>query len=509
MLKSVDTQGRDNYNGLFNNIATELLTNYVIRKSGKEYAIVEIEFYFYSKTHPDVITYPRTVNVGQWFFHQSGMDLTFESNGNQCGGILIRGIKDLSNGSLFLGPLKCVDELWDCFGAFSPTIDEFPVLKHKETVSTTEIHRYKRWIPVIDSDRKKKISDWKKRIGHSSMPLPDITIDELEDLVFDSYYRFSTIRLESIKSHSSQPKESDRYPAYHNTLSSVQLPVSIAPISKGKPTVYLSDLLPSRYADTCRRLTEILNKHSIPFSFLAGTKDIWCRDYMPVQTPSGRLIQFKYDPSYLKDPLYSDSRSDVRYVDEVNNIRPIFSDINLDGGNVVMFSNKAIITDRIFSENPNWNKESLLDELSNLLECEIIIIPAYKPIYDFTGHADGMIRFVDSGTVLVNNLDQDLKYMKESIIKALDKANLKFIYFPWFEYKIKGNHDHAIGIYLNYLEVGDLIVMPVFGVPGNHDAEALAKLKEVFPNKVIETIDYNDIALGGGILNCTTWVVIE
>ena len=49
--------------------------------------------------------------------------------------------------------------------------------------------------------------------------------------------------------------------------------------------------------------------------------------------------------------------------------------------------------------------------------------------------------------------------------------------------------------------------MPVFGVPGNRDAEALAKLKEVFPNKTIETIDYNDVALTGGILNCTTWVI--
>ena len=47
----------------------------------------------------------------------------------------------------------------------------------------------------------------------------------------------------------------------------------------------------------------------------------------------------------------------------------------------------------------------------------------------------------------------------------------------------------------------------MFGVEGNKDAEALAKLKEVFPNKIIETIDYNDVALQGGLLNCTTWVV--
>ena len=285
-----------------------------------------------------------------------------------------------------------------------------------------------------------------------------------------------------------------------------KIPKTAPKDKKGTEIVYLSAILAKQYAETCKRLTDILNKHNIPFAFLEGTKDIWCRDYMPVQTPSGKLIQFKYDPSYLRAPEYSDSRSDVRHVDKVNGINPIFSGINLDGGNVVMLGNKAIITDRIFSENPDWDKEKLFNELSTLLECEIIIIPAYKPEYDYTGHADGMIRFVDSNTVLVNNLDQDLKYMKVAVSKALEKANLKYINFPWFEHKIKGNNEHAIGIYLNYLEVGNLIVMPVFGVPDNRDAEALSKLKEVFPNKIIETIDYNDVALTGGILNCTTWI---
>lgn len=298
-----------------------------------------------------------------------------------------------------------------------------------------------------------------------------------------------------------------------NQANSEELPLKPAPAciseAKGTSVVYLSAILASKYAETCKRLEEILSKHNVKYAFLQGTKDIWCRDYMPVQTPGGKLIQFKYDPSYLKDPQYSDSRSDVEHVDAANNITPIFSDIILDGGNVVMHENKAIITDRVFSENPDRDREKLISELSALLECEIIIIPAYKPEYDFTGHADGMIRFVDSNTVLVNDLDQDFKYMKDSITKALNKANLRYINFPWFEHKIKGNNDHAIGIYLNYLEVDDLIVMPVFGVPGNKDAEALAKLKEVFPNKVVETIDYNDIALTGGILNCTTWVVKE
>ena len=55
-----------------------------------------------------------------------------------------------------------------------------------------------------------------------------------------------------------------------------------------------------------------------------------------------------------------------------------------------------------------------------------------------------------------------------------------------------------------------IVAAPVYGgrIP-ERVAESFAKLKEVFPNKTIETIDYNDVALTGGILNCTTWVIRE
>ena len=285
------------------------------------------------------------------------------------------------------------------------------------------------------------------------------------------------------------------------------LPVSDAKIEEGKEVVYMSELLAVQHPSVCQRLADILNKHDVPFAFLKGTKDIWCRDYMPVQAASGKLVQFKYDPSYLKDPRYSATRSDVGHVDAVNGFNPVLSDINLDGGNVVMHAGRAIVTDRIFSENPGYAKEKLVAELAELLECEIIIIPAYKPEYDFTGHADGMVRFVDENTVVVNDLERDFVYMKKGIANALDAAGIKHVNFPFFDYRIKGNNDHAIGIYLNYLEVGNLIVMPVFGVPGNLDEEAVVKLKEVFPDKKIETINYNEVAMKGGLLNCTTWII--
>jgi len=42
-------------------------------------------------------------------------------------------------------------------------------------------------------------------------------------------------------------------------------------------TVYMSELLMTKYPDACNRLIGILEKHSVKYAFLKGTKDIWCR----------------------------------------------------------------------------------------------------------------------------------------------------------------------------------------------------------------------------------------
>ncbi|MBQ8714486.1 MAG: agmatine deiminase family protein [Prevotella sp.] len=275
-------------------------------------------------------------------------------------------------------------------------------------------------------------------------------------------------------------------------------------IFSGKQTVYLSGLLKTKYPETCNKLIKILEKHDVKYAFVEGTKDIWCRDYMPVQTPSGKLVQFTYDPSYLRgNKKWEDSRSDVKEICRLNNINAQFSDINLDGGNVLICEGRAIISDRIFSENANMNREELVNELGKLLECEIIIIPAEKD--DMTGHADGMVRFVNKNTIIGNNLEAEYKYWREGMQKMIEKYNLKYINMPFFVPKDSKHPLSAVGIYVNYLEVNNLIVLPVFG--REEDKQAITIIKEVFPNKAIETIDYNDVAYEGGLLNCTTWVI--
>lgn len=329
-------------------------------------------------------------------------------------------------------------------------------------------------------------------------------IEPTDDLCKELY----GVKMPSLQSKYSEKKK-------NNTEQTIEPPIiseeeNMMENSSNKPgdqTVFVSELLKRDYPDTCGRLVEILQKHQVNFKFLKGTEDIWCRDYMPVQNRYGKLIQFKYEPSYLTEKEeWKKSISDVKKVCQLNNLTPEFSRINLDGGNVLICDDRAIISKRIYEENPDLTKEYIDSELERLLECEVIMIPAYAKKYDMTGHADGMVRFVDRNTIIGNKLENEFANWRKEMQEIIAKYNLRYIDVPLLtDMKDRKHPLSAQGVYVNFLEVNNLIVLPIFGRP--EDDEVIKIMKESFSDRVIETINYNDIALEGGLVNCTTWVM--
>ena len=262
--------------------------------------------------------------------------------------------------------------------------------------------------------------------------------------------------------------------------------------------LYFSSLLKTnpKHSLSAENLFSALSDSNENFGFFDGAKDIWARDYMPVKTKSGKYVSFRYEPSYLADDpqLRTNFKTDIVPHFEL----PVtYSNINLDGGNIVFSPSKAkaVITDRLFSENPEYDKDTLLTELENLLEAEIIIIPSLKS--DMTGHADGVVRFVNENTVIGNASPYKNGY-EQKVKRTLEKHGISVVDFPYFD----SAGISAVGSYLNFLETNNCIFLPIFG--DVQDETAVKRAKEIFDKRIV-TVNINNIAKDGGVLNCISW----
>lgn len=128
----------------------------------------------------------------------------------------------------------------------------------------------------------------------------------------------------------------------------------------GCNAVYFSEWLKKDYSDIYKGLVRILNKHNVAYDIIPNTKDVWCRDYMPLQLDKERYLCYEYKPDYLMN-----SARNRKYItDSLNVCRDMQLNIKetpliMDGGNVVKVGNKAIMTEKVFVENPSMDEDSL------------------------------------------------------------------------------------------------------------------------------------------------------
>lgn len=266
-----------------------------------------------------------------------------------------------------------------------------------------------------------------------------------------------------------------------------------------------------RYVPFWNRLKPMLEEHAIPFSFIEGTRDIWCRDYMPLQKEKDRFVQFIYFPDYL---LFPEQIRSLTHTDEITTKyagKVKKSKLILDGGNVIRWKHKAIVTEKVFTDNKNREKKTVENWLKQDLEVdELFFIP--KMPFEYTGHADGLVRFIDEGTLLVSDYSEQSDTWKKNFERALDKTGLKIKILPSFidKNKNKDGEYTARGCYINYAQIGNKILFPKFG-DAKKDQEAVEAIEKIYPSpdfKVIQ-IEANEIANEGGVLNCITWNILK
>jgi agmatine deiminase len=228
---------------------------------------------------------------------------------------------------------------------------------------------------------------------------------------------------------------------------------------------------------------------------------------MPIQLNVDEYVQFKFFPDYYLDYNYIGQLTLQYAIDFTEYGSTKFVNLVVDGGNIVRAKQKAILTEKVFKENKNRGRESVIKILKKALRVnELIFLPVQPK--DASGHSDGMVRFYDENTVLVNDFDESPTWMGK-LNSSIRKAGLKIIPFPYQPSSTKKNEEYtAHGCYINFAQIGKLIIFPQFGGDfENSDRIALQNINELYPSPEydIETINADSIAYHGGVLNCCTW----
>lgn len=268
--------------------------------------------------------------------------------------------------------------------------------------------------------------------------------------------------------------------------------------------VFFSEQFPARYPTLWQALREILRRHSIPFHLVAGTNDIWVRDFLPVQVREGRFAKLRYQPDYLRGfPDLVTGNEVLAHLPQLGECP--MSELVVDGGNLVGSQKIVILTDKVFRENPSHSPATIVSALRTLLEVEqLIVIPADP--YDEIGHADGVLRFLDEDTVAVNDYSAVNPDYGRQLSDVLGRHGVRIEELPHFvENHEQDGISSAVGNYVNFLRVQDLVIVAAYGRA--EDAELAQRLTDLLPGTAIVPLPCLELAREGGVLNCVSWTV--
>ena len=264
--------------------------------------------------------------------------------------------------------------------------------------------------------------------------------------------------------------------------------------------VYLAEGI-RLYETVAHNLLLALHNESIETEFLRHTesfKHIWARDYMPIQLGKKQFLQYHYAPDYLKG--YEDYIPQYRTICRGLRLKLKESPLVIDGGNVVKFRNCVVMTDKVLVENKGYTEGHLSKQLEEAFGCEVILIPWDR--YEPYGHADGMVRAIGEGYLLLNNYVDFDRGLRQRILSALGS---RFI-VEELHYDVP--HPSRLNwAYLNFLQVKNSIFVPGLGI--KEDGLAVEQIQKHYPShKVILIPGCQDLAKEGGALNCISWNVL-
>ena len=221
------------------------------------------------------------------------------------------------------------------------------------------------------------------------------------------------------------------------------------------------------------------------------------------------FVREEYLENYIKDDLLAASIADALGIQSIN-----INGFVLEGGAIESDGRGTIITTEscILNENrnPGMTKDDAEEYFKKYLGVKNVIWLEGSPDEDITdGHIDGLLRFVDSNTIVTMTRDDYYEtydytpffdYIKVTNAKNVDGEKYNIVTLPITAEEVEWLGWRAN--YLNYYVGNDVVIVPVYG--DVMDDEALKIIGELYPDKSVVPVDGEILAVIGGGIHCVT-----
>ena len=484
----------------FTSIARLLFGYFAIKKGEKIYLFKEIEFYFYNKHHQDIITHPRISDSLCWYVNDfGGIDLNFPSeickkyetettgknakkyvldDSSYFGGILIRQLISEDGNEILEGPWACA-ELFRLHRALEQDYNYSSLVERNNGM-----------------------------VGYICKPRLNLltgkqTIERKVDYILGEYL-----------SHPEREKLHEEFTTFKDKRYRYLRCDQLLHDSETNE-IYLSPWLKDKeegHPEFYQRLTNLLRDCGMKPIELKCTRDYWARDYMPIQLGENEFLKYQYYPDYLmrsSNPKDAETRTECTNVLRGMGINCRSTKLIIDGGNMVSCGPYIVMTDKVFTENGKEKCDTVFKaELESELGHPVIIIP-WTMHDDFNardtdkyGHSDGFVKWCGGNRILMGNHGDQYPEEAAAIRRILEEYGFEVAEMRFAD-KVTPLHKNLNWAYINFLQVGNKIIMPVFNI--KEDAIAWQYIHEAFPDCEIHQIEMSEIAEEGGALHCISW----
>lgn len=249
--------------------------------------------------------------------------------------------------------------------------------------------------------------------------------------------------------------------------------------------------------------------------------DSWMRDNGPtfIRNDQGELagINWNFNAWGGKFPFELDNRVAAQVLTHLQ-IPCLDLPLVMEGGSIHVDGTGTLLTTEECLLNPNRNPQLTRKEIESYLQrylniTKIIWLKRGWDGDDTDGHVDNVACFARPGVILTqvcrDPVDPNYAITQENLAllrSATDAQGHPFEIIEIEQPPACYYQDARLTLsYVNFYFVNGGIVMPIFGGPAAaNDAQALAVLKQVFPEREIATVDGLTIARGGGNVHCLT-----